>query len=139
VLLAIVFMLGVPSKVDRTIATVDPGTPAAEIVRAGDTIVAIDGQTVDGDQISEKIRGSNGDPVTLTIERGGKELTVQARPRLIEGAYRLGFTLGVVYESYGPLEALRLAGKRSRARSASCRPPARPSRRASASTSASSP
>ncbi|HUC34819.1 MAG TPA: M50 family metallopeptidase [Gaiellaceae bacterium] len=113
VLLAIVFMLGVPSKVDRTIATVDPGTPAAEIVRAGDTIVAIDGQTVDGDQISEKIRGSNGDPVTLTIERGGKELTVQARPRLIEGAYRLGFTLGVVYESYGPLEALRLAGERT--------------------------
>ena len=113
VLLAIVFMLGVPSKVDRTIATVDPGTPAAEIVRASDTIVAIDGQTVDGDQISEKIRGSNGDPVTLTIERGGKELTVQARPRLIEGAYRLGFTLGVVYESYGPLEALRLAGERT--------------------------
>jgi regulator of sigma E protease len=113
VLLAIVFMLGVPSKVDRTIATVDPGTPAAEIVRAGDTIVAIDGQTVDGDQISEKIRGSNGDPVTLTIERGGKELTVQARPRLIEGAYRLGFTLGVVYESYGPLEALKLAGERT--------------------------
>jgi regulator of sigma E protease len=113
VLLAIVFMLGVPSKVDRTIATVDPGTPAAEIVRAGDTIVAIDGQTVDGDQISEKIRGSNGDPVTLTVERGGKELTVQARPRLIEGAYRLGFTLGVVYESYGPLEALKLAGERT--------------------------
>ncbi len=113
VLLAIVFMLGVPSKVDSTIATVDPGTPAAEIVRAGDTIVAIDGQTVDGDQISEKIRGSNGDPVTLTIERGGKELTVQARPRLIEGAYRLGFTLGVIYESYGPLEALKLAGQRT--------------------------
>ncbi len=113
VLLAIVFMLGVPSKVDSTIATVDPGTPAAEIVLAGDTIVAIDGQTVDGDQISEKIRGSNGDPVTLTIERGGKELTVQARPRLIEGAYRLGFTLGVIYESYGPLEALKLAGQRT--------------------------
>ena len=113
VLLAIVFMLGVPSKVDRTIATVDPGTPAAEIVRAGDTIVAIDGQPVEGDQISQKIRASNGDPVTLTVERGGEELTVQARPRLIEGAYRLGFTLGVIYESYGPLEALKLAGQRT--------------------------
>jgi regulator of sigma E protease len=113
VLLAIVFMLGVPAKVDRTIATVDAGTPAAEIVRAGDTIVAIDGQPVEGDQISQKIRASNGDPVTLTVERGGKELTVQARPRLIEGAYRLGFTLGVIYESYGPLEALKLAGQRT--------------------------
>ena len=113
VLLAIVFMLGVPSKVDRTIATVDPGTPAAEIVRAGDTIVAINGQPVEGDQISEKIRGSNGEPVSLTVERGGKEVTVQARPRLIEGAYRLGFTLGVIYESYGPWDALKLAGERT--------------------------
>ncbi len=113
ILLAIVFMLGVPSKVDRTIADVDPGTPAAEIVRAGDTIVAIDGQPVEEDQISEKIRASNGEPVSLTVERGGKELTVQARPRLIEGAYRLGFTLGVIYESYGPWEALSLAGERT--------------------------
>ena len=113
VLLAVVFMLGVPSKVDRTIATVDPGTPAAEIVSAGDTIVAINGQTVEGDQISEKIRASNGDPVSLTVERGGKEVTVQARPRLIEGAYRLGFTLGVIYESYGPWDALKLAGERT--------------------------
>jgi len=113
VLLATVFMLGVPSKVDRTIATVDPGTPAAEIVRAGDTIVAIDGQPVEGDQISEKIRASNGEPVSLTVERGGKEVTVQARPRLIEGAYRLGFTLGVIYESYGPWDALKLAGERT--------------------------
>ena len=113
VLLAVVFMLGVPSKVDRTIATVDPGTPAAEIVRAGDTIVAINGQPVEGDQISEKIRASNGEPVSLTVERGGKEVTVQARPRLIEGAYRLGFTLGVIYESYGPWDALKLAGERT--------------------------
>jgi regulator of sigma E protease len=113
ILLAIVFMLGVPSKVDRTIATVDPGTPAAEIVRAGDTIVAINGQPVEGDQISEKIRASNGDPVSVTVERAGKELTVQARPRLIEGAYRLGFTLGVIYESYGPWDALKLAGERT--------------------------
>jgi len=113
VLLAIVFMLGVPSKVNRTIATVDPGTPAAEIVRAGDNIVAINGQPVAGDQISEKIRASNGDPVSLTVERGGKEVTVQARPRLIEGAYRLGFTLGVIYESYGPWDAVKLAGERT--------------------------
>jgi regulator of sigma E protease len=113
VLLAIVFMLGVPSKVDRTIATVDPGTPAAEIVRAGDTIVAIDGQRVEGDQISEKTRGSNGEPISLKVERGGKQVTVQARPRLIEGAYRLGFTLGVIYESYGPWDALKLAGERT--------------------------
>ena len=113
VLLAVVFMLGVPSQVDRTIATVDPGTPAAEIVRPGDTIVAVNGQQVTGEEISQEIRASNGDPVTLTVERGARELTVQARPRLVEGAYRLGFTLDVIYESYGPWEAVKLAGERT--------------------------
>ena len=112
-LLAVVFMLGVPSQVDRTIASVDSGTPAATIVQPGDTIVAVDGQRVSGEQISEKIRASKGDPVTLTIERGGREMTVTARPRLNEGAYRLGFTLGVIYQSYGPLEATKLAGQRT--------------------------
>jgi regulator of sigma E protease len=113
VLLAVVFMLGVPSEVDRTVASVDAGTPAAAILQPGDRIVAVDGQRVTGDEISQKIRASNGDPVTLTVERGGRELTVTGRPRLTEGAYRLGFTLGVIYKSYGPWEAARLAGDRT--------------------------
>jgi regulator of sigma E protease len=113
VLLAVVFMLGVPSEVDKTIAQVDPGTPAATIVQRGDKIVAVNGKPVTGEQISQRIRASNGDPVTLTVERAGKEVTVTARPRLTEGAYRLGFTLGVIYQSYGPWDATKLAGERT--------------------------
>jgi len=113
VLLAVVFMLGVPSEVDKTIAQVDPGTPAATIVQPGDKIVAVNGRPVTGEQISQRIRSSNGDPVTLTVERAGKEVTVTARPRLTEGAYRLGFTLGVIYQSYGPWDATKLAGERT--------------------------
>jgi regulator of sigma E protease len=113
VLLAVVFMLGVPSQVDRTIATVDAGTPAATIVRSGDTIVAINGQPVAPDEISQKIRDSKGEPVTLTVRRDGRELTVQARPRLTDGTYRLGFALGVIYQSYGPWAATKLAGERT--------------------------
>jgi regulator of sigma E protease len=113
VLLAVVFMLGVPSEVDKTIAQVDPGTPAATIVQPGDKIVAVNGKPVTGEQISQRIRASNGDPVTLTVERAGKEVTVTARPRLTEGAYRLGFTLGVIYQSYGPWDATKLAGERT--------------------------
>jgi regulator of sigma E protease len=113
VLLAVVFMLGVPSEVDRTIAEVDPGTPAATIVQSGDKIVAVNGKPVTGEQISQRIRASNGDPVTLTVDRAGRELTLTARPRLSEGAYRLGFTLGVIYESYGPWDATKLAGERT--------------------------
>jgi regulator of sigma E protease len=113
VLLAVVFMLGVPSEVDRTIAAVDAGTPAATIVRPGDEIVAVDGRSVAPDQISARIRASKGEPVSLTVHRDGKTVTVQARPRMTDGAYRLGFTLGVVYESFGPLEATKLAGERT--------------------------
>jgi len=113
VLLAVVFMLGVPSEVDKTIAQVDPGTPAATIVQPGDKIVAVNGKPVTGEQISQRIRASNGDPVTLTVERAGRELSVTARPRLTEGAYRLGFTLGVIYKSYGPWDATKLAGERT--------------------------
>jgi len=113
VLLAVVFMLGVPSQVDRTIATVDAGTPAATIVRPGDTIVAVNGQPVAPDEISQKIRASKGEPVTLTVRRDGRELTVEARPRLTDGTYRLGFALGVIYQSYGPWAATKLAGERT--------------------------
>jgi regulator of sigma E protease len=113
VLLAVVFMLGVPSEVDRTIALVDPGTPAAAIVQPGDRIVAVNGKPVTGEQISERIRASKGDPVRLTVERDGHELTVTGTPRLTEGAYRLGFTLGVIYKSYSPPEAAKLAGERT--------------------------
>jgi regulator of sigma E protease len=113
VVLAVVFMLGVPTKVDRTIASVDPGTPAAQIVRPGDRIVALNGRPVAGDEISQRIRDSKGDPVSLTIRRDGRELTVQARPRLMDGAYRLGFVLGVLSESYGPWEATKLSGERT--------------------------
>jgi regulator of sigma E protease len=113
VVLAVVFMLGVPSKINPTIALVDPGTPAAQILRPGDTVLAVNGKPVTPEQISERIRASNGEPVSLTVRRGGREVTVQARPRLIEGAYRLGFTLGVVYESFGPWAATKMAGERT--------------------------
>jgi regulator of sigma E protease len=113
VVLAIVFMLGVPSQVDRTVAEVAAGTPAATILRPGDTIVALNGKPVAPDDISQRIRDSQGDPVSLTVRRDGRETTVQARPRLTDGTYRLGFTLGVVYQSYGPWEATKLAGDRT--------------------------
>jgi regulator of sigma E protease len=113
VVLAVVFMLGVPTEVDRTIAAVDSGTPAAQIVRPGDRIVALNGRPVQGDEISQRIRDSKGDPISLTIRRDGRQLTVQARPRLMDGTYRLGFTLGVLSQSYGPWDATKLSAERT--------------------------
>jgi regulator of sigma E protease len=112
-LLAVVFMLGVPDKVDPVVDKVDPGTPAAQILEPGDRIVAVDGRRVTALQISERIRGSNGKPVTLTVVRKGERTTVQATPVQKEGAYRLGFTLTLVYKKYGPAAAIGLAGGRT--------------------------
>jgi regulator of sigma E protease len=112
-LLAVVFMLGVPDKVEPVVDKVDPGTPAAQILQPGDRIVAVNGSPVTGLQISERIRGSNGKPVSLTVVRDGVRTTVQATPVQTEGAYRLGFTLTLLYKKYGPVAAIGLAGGRT--------------------------
>jgi carboxyl-terminal processing protease len=58
-----------------TIASVIPGTPAEEAgLRRGDTIVAVDGTSTSGetvDQVVARVRGPEGEKVTLTIQRAG--------------------------------------------------------------------
>jgi regulator of sigma E protease len=94
VLFAGLFMAG-GGKATRTIGEIVPATPAAQVgLRSGDTIVAINGSPVSADDIPERIRASNGRPLTLLVERGGTERTVgpvQARQQ--DGGYRLGFVL----------------------------------------------
>jgi regulator of sigma E protease len=109
VLLAVVFMLGVPDRVEPTVDRVDPGTPAAQILQPGDRIVSVNGHPVTALQISQRIRASGGRAITLTIIRDGSRQTVRATPIQRDGAYRLGFVLTLVYEHYGPGEALQLA------------------------------
>lgn len=57
-----------------TIRSVIPATPAEEAgLRRGDRIVAVDGRSTAGetvDQVVSRVRGPEGEPVTLTIERG---------------------------------------------------------------------
>ena len=112
-LLAVVFMLGVPQAVLPTVSKVDAGTPAAGILQPGDRIVAVNGKRVAASQIALRIRASGGNTMTLTIIRGSQHLTVQGRPVLRNGAYRLGFVLSLQYKKYGPLAAVSLAGGRT--------------------------
>jgi regulator of sigma E protease len=114
VALAIVFMLGVPSEVSRSVEEVQPGSPAAAMgLRPGDRIVAVDGKRADPEDLAAAIRASGGDPVTLTVVRDGSEVQLEGTPQRREGAYRLGFAFGLVYEQYGPLEATGLAFDRT--------------------------
>ncbi len=58
------------------VSTVFPGTPAEEAgLKRGDHIVAVDGKTTDGetvDQTVSRVRGPEGEKVTLTIERADR-------------------------------------------------------------------
>ncbi|HEY2935822.1 MAG TPA: M50 family metallopeptidase [Gaiellaceae bacterium] len=93
-LFTILFMLG-GGKVTTTVDQVLAGHPAAKAgLRAGDRIVAVNGQPVKATRISRRIQASGGRPLTLLVQRDGRELTIgPVRPRKDEGFYRLGFVL----------------------------------------------
>jgi regulator of sigma E protease len=110
--LAAVFMLGVPTGATQVVEEVGAGTPAAAMgLQPGDKVVAVDGKRGESADLAEAIRGSGGEPVTLTVERDGNQLQLSGTPQLdpAEDVYRLGFAFGLDYESYGPLEAFGLA------------------------------
>jgi regulator of sigma E protease len=106
--LALVFMLGVPTGATHTVEEVAPASPAAAMgLQTGDEVVAVDGTRGDSEDLAEAIRGSDGEQVTLTVERDGAQLQLEGTPRLdpADDVYRLGFAFGLDYETYGPLEA----------------------------------
>jgi len=74
---------------------VSTGSPAATAgLHAGDRIVSIDGATVQPEDISRMITGSEGRPLTVVVNRGGKLVTLPATSaRQVDGTYRLGFAL----------------------------------------------
>ena len=111
-ILAVVFALGVP--VASTVESVLPGSPAQEAgLRAGDEIVAIDGRAISPvltERVPIRIGQSEGRAVALTVERGGERVELPAvRPRLEEGAYRLGFRLDAEEQRFGAGDSLRYA------------------------------
>lgn len=114
VALAVVFMLGVPTGASKTVEEVSPGSPAASMgLEPGDVVVAVNGAEGDAADLAEAIRGSEGRPVALTVERDGALLTLEETPVLdpADDVYRLGFAFALDYESYGPLKSIGLAGE----------------------------
>ncbi|TML86142.1 MAG: PDZ domain-containing protein [Actinobacteria bacterium] len=112
-LLALVYILGVPNTNTRAVDAVSGNTPAAHIgLEPGDVIVAVNGQkTATFQQIRNRIQASKGKPVTVTVERHGRLVTLgSARTmRASDGRWVLGFTPGIRYKSYGVLTSFRFA------------------------------
>jgi regulator of sigma E protease len=75
--LGFVFGITKDDRVVNTVATVVPGEPADRIgLQAGDRIVGINGRRVPPEQVAHTIRASQGRPLTLTIQRGGRTITL---------------------------------------------------------------
>jgi regulator of sigma E protease len=106
ILFTVFAVSGGPSQPERPtvrVAVVQAGTPAAQAgLRAGDRIVAVDGRpTRTFSAISRRIRSSRGRPVTLTVLRHGRRLTVGPHPTIFQqDRWIFGFEPAVQLVSY---------------------------------------
>ncbi len=90
----IAFLIGAPGHTSRTVKKVEEGTPAQVIgLRRGDTIVEVNGRpTPDFDAVSQLIRASGGNAITVTVMRRGEaRMLGPIRTKKISGHYALGF------------------------------------------------
>jgi regulator of sigma E protease len=102
--------LGSPASVAR----VEPGKPAAAVLKPGDQILAVDGRAPAGDavdaqmdSIGKAIAAHHGTPVSLTIKRDGVTKTVQATPFNDKALkkWRIGFSQEPSVHDIGPIAA----------------------------------
>ena len=114
----------VPSEAAK-VGGVSENMPAAQAgLKAGDLITSVNGTPVDKwDKLSETIRASGGNPVTLTVQREGTtvqiEVTPQARPdknifgETLGTAYLIGIERGFDEEQVGPLTAVGMGARQT--------------------------
>jgi regulator of sigma E protease len=115
VLLAAVYMLGIPSDASRKVGDVIPGTPAAAAgLKAGDRNIGVNRIAAsDFTDVRDAIRNSDGGPLVLSVLRNGQYTELkQVRPTKTQGVYTLGFHPSAVrYKHYNPARALALASE----------------------------
>jgi regulator of sigma E protease len=112
--LAIVYMTGIPYDASRRVETISPQSPAASAgLRSGDVIVAVDHKpTSTFKQVSKLIKASKGHAVVVSVIRRGRYLDLPPRPTIKQNGYYIyGFRpSGLRYKSYPPLSAFGQAG-----------------------------
>lgn len=114
-LLALVYMLGVPNGASTRVHTVATDSPAARAgLRPGDRIVAVNQQpTKNFKDVSKAIKSSKGKPVIVSVVRRGNYVELPPEKTVFRNGYYLyGFTpAGIVYKRYNPGIALGYAAK----------------------------
>jgi membrane-associated protease RseP (regulator of RpoE activity) len=105
----------VPSSLTSVCKASNPASPAKKVgIRAGDKIIAVAGVPVHNwTQMGKALRSQPaGQPVAITVQRGGKQVTLTARLAVVhgrQGSY-LGVSPVVVFQRTGPIGAVTYAG-----------------------------
>jgi regulator of sigma E protease len=114
-ILAVVYMLGVPNGASTRVNKVSPESPAAHAgLLHGDRIVAVNQQpTKTFKQVSKAIKASKGKPIIVSVVRHGNYVELPPEKTIRHnGYYAYGFTpAGIVYKRYGPARAVAYAGR----------------------------
>ncbi len=110
--------LGILPYIPPVVGKVEKGSPAEQVgLKPGDRILEVNGIKVHSWwDLPKIIQQSGGKPITLTIERSGKVLTLTVVPKEIKlpngkVRYILGISAPIKYKEihHNPLEALKLA------------------------------
>lgn len=110
--LALFFLVFTIAPIPRDtpqVGLIQPHSPAASALRLGDTILAVNGQSVSTQtEVHDQIECSIGRPTTLTIERHGRRLDVTVVPRANPpaGQGRVGFAGTIDFHGADALSAL---------------------------------
>lgn len=93
-------LLGIPYKSSLKISTVELKGPAGKLVKAGDTLLTIQGQKATGlEQVRALVAATKGEKtVDLGLERNGKKISVSILPKLIDGKWRVGIAVQTIPE-----------------------------------------
>ena len=115
VLLATVYMLGIPSDASRRVQDVIPKSPAAAAgLQAGDRIVGVNRvPAYNFTDVRDAIHNSKGRPLVISVVRRGRYVELPAvRPTKTNGVYTIGFHPAAVrYTHYSPPRAFALAAE----------------------------
>jgi regulator of sigma E protease len=92
IVLAVLFMTYGQPYTPAEIGQVLPGSAAeAGGIRPGDTIVSIDGRSIDRfEDVQQVVRFNPNVPMTMVVSRGGELTTLRVTPGLVEESDRLG-------------------------------------------------
>jgi regulator of sigma E protease len=99
-----VFLTGAPTGAPSTeVAQIESGTPAAAAgLQPGDRILAVNGHAAKTFvAVADSIRSSRGKPITVTVDRGGRRVTLGPRRTISSGGrFVWGFIVATKLHAY---------------------------------------